>query len=297
MSESPIIIRLRPKRREYGFVAQQGAAAIRKSLLLIALLSFGVAVPAEATDINFPPISLINFFLPENIVAVAGTSTDGANFAASLTDSHPVKPLAGDARGKAGSHSAAQASAGKSKVTTGASAQAGPGQIATAIAIAKSDTSFSVAARVNGILVLKIDPPFLMGLGSAQPDMDFTATLNGSPIFSAGAMLDDGSLTTSGAFSDEDFSMQKSGSKTMALLSNDTFSIPFVIPASEVGQTMTFEFDQTFTATAQNGGTAMVENTPEPSSLWMLCAGAIALLLFRRICSGTAQRNHPSYQD
>ena len=83
--------------------------------------------------------------------------------------------------------------------------------------------------------------------------MAFTALLNGSTIFSAHAMLNDGRLSTSGAFSLSHFSIQRMGEQTVALLTNDTFSVPFDILPSQVGQAIPFEFDQTFTANAQNG--------------------------------------------
>jgi hypothetical protein len=130
---------------------------------------------------------------------------------------------------------------------------------------------------------LIIDPPFLLDIGTAQSEISFTALLNGSTIFSADAMLNDGSLITSGAFSPGDFSIQSIGEQTVALLTNDTFSVPFDILPSQVGQPIPFEFDQTFTANAQNGGTAIVDSTPEPSTLLLLGSSFMSIFLIRTL--------------
>jgi hypothetical protein len=159
-------------------------------------------------------------------------------------------------------------------------AMAGMGQDAAAFAVAKVGTTLAFTAAQNGAMfTFTLDPPFLTNIGAGQSEIDFAASFNGSTIFSADAMLDNGSLTTSGAFSPGDFSVRTVGSQTTALLINDTFSVPFDILPSQVGQAIPFEFDQSFTAMAQNGGTAIVGDVPEPSSLLLLSTAVVVILV------------------
>jgi hypothetical protein len=274
-----------------SFILQKRAALVCWPLVFVTFPFLGIVAPAEATTINFFPLNLITFGSFDSALSIAGSSTDGANFSVSL----PPPPIAPDqdvsiSTGRtlpnfgSSTRASADISATFGTVRTSAAVLAGIGQTATAVAFAKYGTSLRFsAAPLPGILKLIIDPPFLLDSGTAQSEMAFTATLNGSTIFSADAMLNDGSLITSGAFSPGDFSIQTMGEQTVALLTNDTFSVPFDILPSQVGQAIPFEFDQTFTANAQNGGTAIVDNTPEPSTFLLLASGFMSILLIHAL--------------
>ena len=265
----------------------RGETMSRKTTLgLASILVVGVAAPASSTTIHIPPI--VNIFLPNVFASTVGTSTDGANF----IDIDTVGPVAGADGAKAGTlGSFNEGSADASMptptifaVSTSASAVAGAGQTAAVVSVAKSGALLKFSVEFHGLINFKIDPPFMLGEGSAQDEMSFTALLNGSTIFSADAMLNDGSLITSGFFAPADFTVESAGGETVAQLTNDTFSASFDIPSSEVGQAMAFEFDQTFTANSQNGGTAEISNVPEPSSflLFLTAWGAMGILLHHR---------------
>ena len=257
---------------------------IVQTLTLASLVVVVEVAPARSTTINLPTI--VNILLPNVFASTVGTSTDGANFTDVQTG--PPRAIAvGAAAGALGSFNSGAADADVTNplvplVSTIASAIAGVGQTAAVISIAKAGDQLSFSAQFDGVINFEIDPPFMRGVGSAQDEMGFVALLNGSTIFSADAKLNNGSLTTSGAFTSADFTVTSVSGQTLAQLTNDAFVAPIHISASEVGQVMTFEFDQTFTANSQNGGTAVVANLPEPSSLLVLATGVIGVLLARR---------------
>jgi hypothetical protein len=242
------------------------------------------ATNAQATEITLPPI-VATIFLPTASAGTVGSSTDGANFSAgSVANPARAFPAQNVYRGTMGSATAGFGSAFMPAVTppppftrTLAIARAGNGQSAAVASFAQAggQIKFAAAGKV-GDLTIKIDP-FLFTSGSATATMSFGATLDGTTLFSAGATLDDGSLSTSGMLSNGDFSLTGSLGSETATLTTTVFEVPIEISTSQVGQELAFEFDQMFDANSSNGGVAMAQ-IAEPTGLSAMAAGLIGLL-------------------
>jgi hypothetical protein len=256
-------------------------------IVLLVLLCSGLASPAEATTIGFVPSSGIDLVGSFNTFEVSGGSTDGIDFFLDGPLSSGMTRVVASAAGTMGSQVAAYASGVGEFTTTSVQVRAGANQSANVLALASFSTGFIIPTATAGEIVIQIDPPVLAVEGSAQSLMVFSADLNNSQAFFAAAQLNpDGRLITLDAFSDSDFSVQKAGPQTTARLIDETFSIPFHVSVAQVGHEMSFSFGQTYSATAQNGGMAFVENIPEPATSWTFCAGVFGILLFRRIRGG-----------
>jgi hypothetical protein len=214
---------------------------------------------------------------------VVGSSSDGA-FMKQINGGVLFSFSGGSSAGAGGSFVAGVAVASVVPVpftATGALAIAGPGQTADADAAAAAGGNLAFAsAGTFGGFDITIDPS-LLTKGHAQSSMSFQLIFNGNTLFAASATLNDGFLTTSGQFSPGDLQVQTIGSETLATLTTLQFATSSItITDAEVGQLLPFEFDQTFTADAQNGGFAQAGSVPEPATITLLGTGLVSLLCY-----------------
>jgi hypothetical protein len=258
-------------------------------LFFLALITWsGNSVPAVAGSIIVPGIhGLILKALPD-FVAIGGQSTDGADFADSDTD--PIGLFIGVAtgvvNGTAGTSSTAAATATRfpfTLISTSASTTAGKDQASSAFAIAKAGNTISaqIAIGIGAFFKVQIDP-FLINQGNAAASMSYALIFNGQTLFTAGASLNDGILSTSGAFSPSDFQIiHAADGSTMAVLTQVDFSVPFEIPANLLNTDLSLEFDQRFDVSSTNGGLATVSSAPEPSMGALVGCGFMTLMGWR----------------
>ncbi|MDX5053327.1 hypothetical protein, partial [Streptococcus suis] len=75
-----------------------------------------------------------------------------------------------------------------------------------------------------------------------------------------------GNLSTTGSLQPSDFTVSTASGRATATLNNVNFSIPVSFTPAQMGQNVPFEFDQTFTSTGSNGGSANVDGTSGSSS-------------------------------
>ena len=172
--------------------------------------------------------------------------------------------------------------------TTFAFTQAGVGQTSTALAEATAGGLVSFSGVPNAGFDVDIDP-FLVNEGISSATMTFELTFREVMVFLASATLQEGVLTTSGAFSNADFITTTNGGRTVSTLVNTQYFVPFTIGPEDVGQALRFQFTQTFTVTSQNGGYAEASSIPEPSTM-LTGLAALAIIaarpLLRRRISG-----------
>jgi PEP-CTERM motif-containing protein len=170
--------------------------------------------------------------------------------------------------------------------TTFAATNAGVGESSDALAEATAGGKVSFSGVTNGGFDIDIDP-FIVTEGNASGSMSFSLTFRNTLVFSAMALLDQGVLTTTGEFSDSDFSVIVEGQTTIAELTNTHFFVPFTIGSNDVGKELSFEFTQVFSVNSQNGGFSQVA-IPEPSTCLLLAVGIAGLFGSRRTGLGRA---------
>jgi hypothetical protein len=241
----------------------------------------GAAPQTLATTITFPPVLLS--FLPDAFALTTGFSSDGANFFDSFPGTFFAQATGAGNAGFGGSLTRGIAIADipidpkqPVRTKTFAFASAGKGEVAQVVSLARARSQLRFSA--SGNLFFEIDPS-LVTSGDANAAMAFQATLDGDTIFSAAAMLDHGSLATSGLFSNSDFTLSSVGPPATATLTHTVFDVP--ISLSQVGKDLAFEFDQTYTANAADGGFAEVI-IPEPATLVLLGSTLLGLALALR---------------
>ncbi|NTU42205.1 MAG: PEP-CTERM sorting domain-containing protein [Nitrospirales bacterium] len=257
--------------------------------LILVLTLLGAGSAGWATQVAAP-----NFFPAiagfATAAQVEGSSSDAAMMFDIDTDpdGNGIAFAADAATGTAGTVSAASAFAKSAGLfpdfaVTFAFTEAGPGEASDALAEAKAGAVIRSAGAISGgRFDIDIDP-FIVNDGDARGSMSFTLRFKEDILFSAGATLDHGLLTTSGAFSDTDFDLIRTGSRVTANLINTRFSVPFTITAPEVGMDLPFELDQVFRVHSENGGLAEVSSIPEPSTTVLLGAGLSWMIAFALI--------------
>ena len=265
---------------------------------VLLITTCGSSPVARAGSITIPGLPGLVLLLTPQVVSVGGISTDGANFSAAQT-MPVIASVSAGGKGVGGSSSVADAYARGPVLgfpgfaTTNAQTKAGVGQTSAAFAIAKAGATISASVAVKGMFTVKLDP-YMVNQSNASSSMSYQLIFNGQTLFSAGATLMDGSLTTDGAFSSGSFDVVTSSSSTTATLlaPSSVFSVPFSISGSDLNQNLSFEFDETFNASASNGGFASVVGVPEPSTLVMggiASLVGLACLWRRRRCASSSR--------
>jgi len=280
--------------------ASQGQWVRRLAAGLLLFLSAMTCFPVDglATTITLP--FGVGLALPTTFVSGFGVSSDGASFNDALNGTPTANGGSSAAlpawisKGAKGGMVAGTAratlrqAADKTWVAqlyTRATAvgvpvdAGGNGVTAQAISIASAGGKLRFSA--SGTFFDNIDP-ILVTEGTADAQYSFDIVLDGQTIFTAGATLDNGALTTEGAFSDSDFSLTTVGDTVTATLTHTFFAIPVTLSPSQIEADLSFQADQMFSADAINGGMAIAESLPEPPSLPMAIFGIGATFLVRR---------------
>lgn len=234
------------------------SAAAVFNLLLLAV------EPASATTFTLPSILVRQFTGDQYYVGVTGSTSDGATLSFSQSSNKPLAKLG------------ATTNANKSNLTASATADVGiaklnvsldlnAGQSGVIIGVVRSGSTFAINGA-TGLIKGQLDPT-MTATGSGTAKMNFTAVLNGSTIYAATATLDSsGNLSTTGSLQPSDFTVSTASGRATATLNNVNFSIPVSFTPAQMGQNVPFEFDQTFTSTGSNGGSANVDGTSGSSS-------------------------------
>jgi hypothetical protein len=241
-----------------------------------------MTLPAQAGPVAV--VGDVFALLPANLAVtqVQAVSTDGCNFSPP-PDVDLNVAFSSDfcsVRSTSAAAAFAQNVVGVLNTAVFAFTAPGPGEQSDAGGAARANGRLAAEVAGPGGFAISIDPD-LINEGDSLASMTYRLFFRNEVVFTAGAIFEDGVLTTSGSFGASDFDVFQDGPRTTARLVTTDFFIPFTIANSEIGQMLPYAFEQAAQVSASNGGFAAITAVPEPASIGLLWIAIVMLLLIR----------------